>query len=95
MRFWEGCAAFGPTCPAACAACLQRGDAEVSQKLWRVVRACVELGEANPIEQIHDQVGAGTLTGHIVLNNAGASARMCHVGDRQHRWTSVRATRKH
>ena len=36
---------------------LQRGDAEVSQKLWRVVRACVELGEANPIEQIHDQVG--------------------------------------
>lgn len=37
---------------------LQRGDAEVSQKLWRVVRACVELGERNPIEQIHDQ-GAG------------------------------------
>lgn len=35
---------------------LQRGDAEVSQKLWRVVRACVELGEHNPIEQIHDQV---------------------------------------
>ncbi|KAI7838801.1 hypothetical protein COHA_007416 [Chlorella ohadii] len=37
---------------------VQRGDAEVSQKLWRVVRACVELGEKNPIEQIHDQ-GAG------------------------------------
>ncbi|PSC73466.1 putative phosphoribosylformylglycinamidine chloroplastic mitochondrial [Micractinium conductrix] len=37
---------------------VQRGDAEVSQKLWRVVRACVELGEHNPIEQIHDQ-GAG------------------------------------
>jgi len=37
---------------------VQRGDAEVAQKLWRVVRACVELGEANPIEQIHDQ-GAG------------------------------------
>lgn len=36
---------------------LQRGDAEVSQKLWRVVRACVELGDKNPIEQIHDQVG--------------------------------------
>ena len=41
-----------------CRACLQRGDAEVSQKLWRVVRACVELGDKNPIEQIHDQVGA-------------------------------------
>ena len=37
---------------------VQRGDAEVAQKLWRVVRACVELGEQNPIEQIHDQ-GAG------------------------------------
>lgn len=37
---------------------VQRGDAEVAQKLWRVVRACVEMGDANPIEQIHDQ-GAG------------------------------------
>ena len=43
-----------PLCPR-----LQRGDAEVSQKLWRVVRACVELGDKNPIEQIHDQVGGG------------------------------------
>jgi phosphoribosylformylglycinamidine synthase len=30
----------------------------MAQKLWRVVRACVELGEGNPIQQIHDQ-GAG------------------------------------
>ncbi|KAK9814223.1 hypothetical protein WJX72_002529 [[Myrmecia] bisecta] len=37
---------------------VQRGDAEMSQKLWRVVRACVELGPRNPIQQIHDQ-GAG------------------------------------
>lgn len=37
---------------------VQRGDAEVAQKLWRVVRSCVELGKNNPIEQIHDQ-GAG------------------------------------
>ena len=37
---------------------VQRGDAEMAQKLWRVVRACVELGPANPIQQIHDQ-GAG------------------------------------
>jgi phosphoribosylformylglycinamidine synthase len=36
----------------------QRGDAEMSQKLWRVVRSCVELGAANPCIQIHDQ-GAG------------------------------------
>lgn len=37
---------------------VQRGDAEMAQKLWRVVRACVELGPDNPIVQIHDQ-GAG------------------------------------
>ena len=37
---------------------MQRGDAEMSNKLWRVVRACVELGANNPIQQIHDQ-GAG------------------------------------
>ncbi len=37
---------------------MQRGDAEMSNKLWRVVRACVELGAENPIQQIHDQ-GAG------------------------------------
>lgn len=30
----------------------------MAQKLWRVVRACVELGDGNPIVQIHDQ-GAG------------------------------------
>lgn len=30
----------------------------MAQKLWRVVRACVDLGPANPIQQIHDQ-GAG------------------------------------
>ncbi|KAG9138828.1 hypothetical protein Leryth_007456 [Lithospermum erythrorhizon] len=37
---------------------VQRGDAEMAQKLYRVVRACVELGEENPIISIHDQ-GAG------------------------------------
>lgn len=30
----------------------------MSQKLWRVVRSCVEMGDKNPIVQIHDQ-GAG------------------------------------
>ena len=37
---------------------VQRGDAEMEQKLNRVIRACVELEEANPIVSIHDQ-GAG------------------------------------
>ena len=37
---------------------VQRGDAEMSNKLNRVVKACVELEGANPILSIHDQ-GAG------------------------------------
>ncbi len=37
---------------------VQRGDAEMAQKVNRVIRACVELGDANPIVSIHDQ-GAG------------------------------------
>ena len=37
---------------------VQRGDGEMAQKLWRTVRACVEMGEANPIVSLHDQ-GAG------------------------------------
>jgi len=37
---------------------VQRGDAEMEQKLNRVIRACVELGEGNPVVSIHDQ-GAG------------------------------------
>jgi phosphoribosylformylglycinamidine synthase len=37
---------------------VQRGDAEMEQKLNRVIRACVEMGDNNPIVSIHDQ-GAG------------------------------------
>ncbi|HEU5360799.1 MAG TPA: phosphoribosylformylglycinamidine synthase, partial [Candidatus Deferrimicrobiaceae bacterium] len=37
---------------------VQRGDAEMEQKVNRVIRACVERGEKNPIVSIHDQ-GAG------------------------------------
>ncbi|TKY47451.1 phosphoribosylformylglycinamidine synthase [Spatholobus suberectus] len=37
---------------------VQRGDAEMAQKLYRLVRACIEMGKKNPIISIHDQ-GAG------------------------------------
>jgi phosphoribosylformylglycinamidine synthase len=37
---------------------VQRGDAEMEQKLNRVIRTCIELGDDNPIISIHDQ-GAG------------------------------------
>lgn len=37
---------------------VQRGDAELEQKMNRVIRACCEMGKDNPIVSIHDQ-GAG------------------------------------
>lgn len=37
---------------------VQRGDAEMEQKMNRVLRGCIESGEGNPICSIHDQ-GAG------------------------------------
>jgi phosphoribosylformylglycinamidine synthase len=37
---------------------VQRGDAEMEQKMNRVIRACIEMGGENPIISIHDQ-GAG------------------------------------
>lgn len=37
---------------------VQRGDAEMENKVNRVVRACIEMGTENPILAIHDQ-GAG------------------------------------
>ena len=37
---------------------VQRGDAEMENRMVRVIRACIELGDSNPIISIHDQ-GAG------------------------------------
>ena len=37
---------------------VQRGNGEMGNKAVRVIRACVEMGDENPIESIHDQ-GAG------------------------------------
>ena len=37
---------------------VQRGDAEMEQKMNRLIRACLEMREKNPICSIHDQ-GAG------------------------------------
>jgi phosphoribosylformylglycinamidine (FGAM) synthase-like enzyme len=35
---------------------VQRGDAEMENRMNRLVRACAELGDRNPILSIHDQV---------------------------------------
>jgi phosphoribosylformylglycinamidine synthase len=37
---------------------VQRGNAEMENRVNRVIRACVEMGDCNPISSIHDQ-GAG------------------------------------
>jgi phosphoribosylformylglycinamidine synthase len=40
---------------------VQRGDAEMEQKLYRVVRTCDEMGKDTPIASIHDQGAGGIL----------------------------------
>lgn len=35
---------------------VQRGDAEMQNRMNRVVRACIDMGIGNPIVSIHDQV---------------------------------------
>ena len=63
---------------------VQRGDAEMEQKVNRVIRACVELGDANPIVGIHDQ-GAGGNCNVLkeIVDPAGAriEVRDIPVGD--------------
>ncbi len=63
---------------------VQRGDAEMEQKVNRVIRACVELGEENPIVSIHDQ-GAGGNCNVLkeIVEPAGATieVRAIPVGD--------------
>src|SRR5512139_3681128 len=63
---------------------VQRGDAEMEQKMNRVIRACVEMGESNPIVSIHDQ-GAGGNCNVLkeIIYPAGAKIelRKIQVGD--------------
>lgn len=63
---------------------VQRGDAEMENKMNRVVRACVEMGDQNPIVSIHDQ-GAGGPCNVVteLVNPAGAAVdiRQIRSGD--------------
>lgn len=63
---------------------VQRGDAEMEQKLNRVIRACVEMEDGNPIVSIHDQ-GAGGNCNVVkeIVHPAGAriDIRKVIVGD--------------
>lgn len=59
---------------------VQRGDAEMEQKLNRVIRACVELGNENPIMSIHDQ-GAGGNCNVVkeIIHPAGARIEIRNI----------------
>jgi len=63
---------------------VQRGDAEMAQKVNRVIRACVELGDDNPIVSIHDQ-GAGGNCNVLkeIVEPLGAKINLheVHLGD--------------
>ncbi|HEX9885585.1 MAG TPA: phosphoribosylformylglycinamidine synthase [Longimicrobiales bacterium] len=63
---------------------VQRGDAEMEQKMNRVIRACVEMGELNPIVSIHDQGAGGNcnvLKEIVEPEGARIEVRAVPVGD--------------
>jgi phosphoribosylformylglycinamidine synthase len=63
---------------------VQRGDAEMEQKVNRVIRACVELGEQNTIVSIHDQGAGGNcnvLKEIVEPSGARINVRAVPVGD--------------
>ncbi len=64
---------------------VQRGDAEMEQKLNRVIRVCIEMGDRNPVASIHDQ-GAGGNCNVVkeIIYPAGAkiNIRKIQLGDR-------------
>ncbi len=63
---------------------VQRGDAEMEQKVNRVIRACVEMGDNNPIISIHDQGAGGNcnvVKEIIYPEGAKINIREIHLGD--------------
>ncbi len=63
---------------------VQRGDAEMEQKMNRVIRACVEMGETSIIDVIHDQGagGPGNVLKELVEKSGGKiDIRKIKVGD--------------
>ena len=59
---------------------VQRGDPEMENKLNRVIRACIELCERNPILSIHDQ-GAGGMANVTkeIVHPSGAKINLKNV----------------
>ena len=63
---------------------VQRGDAEMEQKMNRAIRACIEMGEKSLIDVIHDQGagGPGNVLKELVEKAGGRiDIRKIKVGD--------------
>ena len=63
---------------------VQRGDAEMEQKMNRVIRACNEMGERTLVDVIHDQGAGGpaNVLKELVENSGGwVEVRNIRVGD--------------
>jgi len=65
-------------------AAVQRGDAEMENRMNRLMRACCDLGDRNPIVSVHDQGAGGN--GNILkelVEPVGASydIRKVYIGD--------------
>jgi phosphoribosylformylglycinamidine synthase len=64
---------------------VQRGNAQMEQKLNRVIRACIEMGNLNPILSIHDQGAGGpcnVLTEIVEPAGGRIEIRNIQTGDR-------------
>lgn len=64
---------------------VQRGNAQMEQKMNRVIRACVEIGDKNPIMSVHDQGAGGpcnVLTELVDPAGGRIDIRNIQVGDK-------------
>jgi len=64
---------------------VQRGNAQMEQKLNRVIRACIEMGDENPILSVHDQGAGGpcnVLTEIVEPAGGKIEIRNIQIGDR-------------
>lgn len=64
---------------------VQRGNAQMEQKMNRVIRACIEMGDSNPIMSIHDQGAGGpcnVLTELVEPTGGRIEIRNIQVGDK-------------
>ena len=53
---------------------VQRGDAEMENRMNRLMMACIEMGEANPIVSVHDQGAGGN--GNVLKEVRGGTAEL-------------------